>query len=78
MQFFRDEITYLAHQVSKDGVQSNSLNLEVIAECALPQNYTEVCAFLGLVGHYRRLIKGFTCIEQPLSEHLAAEGASWK
>ena len=35
-------------------------------------------AFLGLVGHYRRFIKGFTCIAQPLNEHLTAEGASRK
>ena len=43
-----------------------------------PQTYMEVCAFLGLVGHYRRFIKGFACIAQPLSEHLAGEGASSK
>ena len=36
-----------------------------------------VC-FLDLVGHYRRFIKGFACIAQPLSEHLAGEGASRK
>ena len=47
-------------------------------ECALPQLYTEVCDFLGLVGHYRRLIKEFAHIAQPLNEHLAGEGASRK
>ena len=30
------------------------------------------------MGHYRRFIKGFTCITQPLSELLAGEGASRK
>ena len=44
----------------------------------LPQTYTEVCAFHGLVGHYTRFIKGFGCIAQPLSKHLAREGASRK
>ena len=57
--FFREEITYLAHQVSKEGVQPSNSNFKAIAECALPQTYIEVCAFLGLVGHYRRFIKGF-------------------
>ena len=38
----------------------------------------EICAFLGLVGHYRRFIKGFAQIAQPLNEHLAGEGASRK
>ena len=43
-----------------------------------PQTYTKVHAFLGLVGHYRMLIEGFTFIAQPLNEHLAGEGASRK
>ena len=34
--------------------------------------------FLGLMGHYRHFIKGFTWIAQPLNEHLAGEGASRK
>ena len=38
----------------------------------------EVHAFFGLVGHYRRFIKGFVCILQPLSKYLAREGASRK
>ena len=38
----------------------------------------EIQAFLGLVGHYRRFLKGFAQIAQPLNEHLAGEGASRK
>ena len=59
-------------------MQPNKLNLRAIAECVAPQTYTEVCAFLGLVGHYRRFIKGLACIAQPLNNHLAGEGASRK
>ena len=75
---FREEITYLVHWVLKEGVQPSNLNLTAIAEYVLPQTYTEVCAFLGLEGHYRRFTKGFACIVQPLSKHLAGEGASRK
>ena len=63
---FKEEITYLAHQVSKDGVQPSKSNLKAIAECALPQTYTEVCAFLGLVGPYRRFIKGLHILHSHL------------
>ena len=53
-------------------------NLEVNTECALPQTYTEVCAFLSLVDHYRKFIKGFAHLTQPLSKYLAGEGARRK
>ena len=75
---FKEKINYLAHQVSKQGVQPSDTNLKVIAECALPQTYTEIRAFLGLVGYYRQFIKGFVQIVQPLNEHLAGEGAGRK
>ena len=52
--------------------------MKAIAEYAPPQTYTDIRAFLGLMGHYRRFIKGFTQIAQPLNEHLAGEGASRK
>ena len=52
--------------------------MKAIAEYAPLQTYTEIRAFLGLVGHYRCFIKGFVQIAQPLNEHLAGEGASQK
>ena len=75
---FREEINYLAHKVSKAGIHPSDINMEAIAEYAPLQTYTEIRAFLGLVGHYRHFIKGFAQIAQPLNEHLAGEGASQK
>ena len=42
---FKEEINYLAHQVSKQGVQSSNKNLKAIAECAPPQTYMEIQTF---------------------------------
>ena len=64
--------------MSKAGVRPSNINVKAIAEYAPLQTYTEIRAFLGLVGHYRCFIKGFTQIAQPLNEHLAGEGASRK
>ena len=75
---FREEINYLAHKVSKAGVWPSDTNVKAIAEYAPPKTYTEIRAFLGLVRHYRRFIKGFAWITQPLNEHLVGEGASRK
>ena len=55
---FKEKINYLAHQVSKQGVWPNDMNLKAITECALPRTYTEIRAFLSLVGHYRQFIRG--------------------
>ena len=68
----------MAHQVSKEGVQPSDINVKAITEYAPLQTYTEIRAFLGLVGHYTWFIKGFTQIAQLLNEHLAGEGASRK
>ena len=75
---FREEMDYLAHKVSKEGVWPSNVNMRAIAEYAPPQTYTKIRAFLGLVGCYRCFIKGFAQIAQPLNKHLAWEGASWK
>ena len=75
---FQEEINYLAHQASKEGVWPSNINVKAIAKYAPPQTYTGIRAFLGLVGHYRWFIKGFARIAQPLNEHLAGEGASRK
>ena len=50
---FQEEINYLAHQVSKKGVQPSDINVKAVTEYAPPQTYTEIRAFLSLVGHYR-------------------------
>ena len=75
---FKEEINYLAHQVSKQGIWPSNVHLKAIAQCVLPQTYTEIQTFLGLIGHYRGFIKGFAWIAQPLNEHLARKGTSRK
>ena len=60
------------------GVKPSKDNLKAVAEFTPHQTYTEIGAFLGLVGHYRQFIKGFGHIVQPLQKHLSREGASKK
>ena len=69
-EFLHNEINYLAHHVSKDGIWPSKENL--------PQTFTEIQAFLGLVGHYQQFIKGFAWVAQPLHVHLSGEGSGKK
>ena len=73
-EFSWDEMNYLAHH----GVQLSKENLKAVADLVPTQTYTEIQAFLGLVGHYRQFIKGFAHTAQPLHEHLLGEGACKK
>ena len=75
---FQEKINCLAHQVSKRGIWPGGINVEAIAEYALPWACMGVGAFLSLMGHCRQFMGGFAQIAQPLNEHLAGEGASSK
>ena len=70
---FKMEINYLAHHVSKEGVQPSKKNLESIAQCLPPDTYTKVKSFVGFVGHYRHFIKGFAKIAAPLYDLTSGE-----
>ena len=75
---FKTEINYLAHHVSKRGVLPSKKNLEAIAQCLPPDTYTKVKSFVGLVGHYRCFIKGFTNIAAPLYDLTSGENKDKK
>ena len=77
-EVFKTEINYLAHHVSKRGVLPSKKNLEAIAQCPPPDTYTKVKSFVGLVGHYRDFIKGFTNIAAPLYNLTSGENKDKK
>ena len=71
--FFRKEIDYLGHKVSADGMKPGTENLEGIAEMAPPTTATGIRRFLGATGFYRRFIKGYAKIAQPLNDLISDE-----
>ena len=77
-EVFQTEINYLAHHVSKEGVLPSKKNLEAIAQFPPPDTYTKVKSFVGLVGHYRRFIKGFANIAAPLYNLTSGENKDKK
>ena len=71
--FFQSEIVYLAHHISWRGILPSQENVWAMKEFLMLETYTQVCAFCGLVGHYRRFIKGFANIACPLYDMLGKE-----
>ena len=71
--FFQPEIIYLAHHVLQRGILHSQDNVRAVEEFLMPETYTQVRAFCGLAGHYRRFIKGFAKLAHPLYDMLGKE-----
>ena len=65
--FFSKEIQYLGHILSATGISPLPAKTQVIQHMHPPMTPKQVRAFLGLVGYYRKFIKGFAKIAKPLT-----------
>ena len=66
-EFWLNEVSFLGHIVSKEGIRVDPKKIEVVVEWKPPRNVIEVCSFLGLAGYYRRFVKGFSMISTPMT-----------
>ena len=64
--FLRSEIKFLGHIISAQGLHPLPDKIKAIEQFPPPSTMKEVQAFLGLVGYYRKFIKGFAEIAGPL------------
>ena len=60
----------LGHVVSARGIEVDKAKVELITNLPYPTNVKEIHSFLGHAGFYRRFIKDFSKIAQPLSRLL--------
>ena len=65
--FFSKEIQYLGHILSATGIQPLLSKKHAIQHMQPPTMPKQVQVFLGLVGYYRKFIKGFAKITKPLT-----------
>jgi hypothetical protein len=69
-EFWLKEVRFLGHVISAGGVSIDSLKITSIMERKAPTNPTEVRAFLGLDGYYRKFVEGFLTIARPMTQLL--------
>ena len=61
-EFWLDQVAFLGHVVSKDGIQVDLKKIEAIIEWLRPTTVIKVRSFLSLAGYYRRFVKDFSKI----------------
>lgn len=69
-KFFQKNIDYLGREVTVDGIKPGSQKVEAVMEMKEPRNIKGVRQFLGLSGYFRRHVKNYSSITEPLTRLL--------
>ncbi|XP_036003984.1 LOW QUALITY PROTEIN: uncharacterized protein LOC118566341 [Fundulus heteroclitus] len=74
---FRREVAYLGHIVSERGVATDPSKVQKVRMWPTPSSIQEVRRFIGLASYYRRFVKDFASIAEPL-HNLTKKNASFQ
>jgi hypothetical protein len=68
--FLQPKLEFLGHIVSEEGIMADPAKIEKVKNFPRPTTRTKVRSFLGLASYYRKFIKDFSTIAQPLNQLL--------
>ena len=68
--FAVDQVLYLGHILSQNGVEVDQSKVDAVKSFPRPTNLKTLRGFLGLTGYYRRFIKGYAQIANPMYQLL--------
>jgi hypothetical protein len=69
-EFWLDQVEFLGHVISKEGIAVNPSKVASILEWEAPKNVKQIRGFLGMAGYYRRFTEGFSKIAGPMTKLL--------
>ena len=64
--FGAKEILFLGHRFSADGYGMNDEKIKIVRDYPAPKSPKQIKQFLGLASYYRRFLKSFSTIAEPL------------
>ena len=76
--FFKESLTYLGHEISATGMLPGQEGIQKIAEMGYPRTVTGVRKFIGATGYFRRFIKNYARIAEPLNNLIGCDNAKLK
>ena len=74
---FAEQVSFLGHLITKDGVATDPVKIDSLKDRHPPRTVKQTRAFLGLANYYHRFIKNYAHIAQPLYE-LTKKGAKFR
>ncbi len=75
--FFKSSIDYLGREISAEGVRPGRRKIEAVLQMHPPQTVREVRQFLGLAGYFRRFVKDYARLVEPLTR-LTKASTEWQ
>ena len=64
---FQQEVTFLGHVISPQGVLPNPDNVVKLVNWPAPTSVTEIISFVGFATYYRRFVRNFAEVAHPLT-----------
>jgi hypothetical protein len=75
--FAQQNIEYLGHVISNDGVSTDPSKIDAMVNWHVPKYLTEVRGFLDLTDYYRKFVRNYGILAKPLTSLLKSKTFSW-
>ena len=72
-EFFQTEVTFLGHQLTRNGIRACHDKVKKVQDFPKPKNVDELRSFLGLASYYRKFVNGYAKIAKPLTSLLGGK-----